>query len=76
MKVVPRLHDDLRALMELLQPEIPPKWTIHTKQGASVVYGFGDASGSRFGTLFTEAGKFTYAHGQWNEEHKAKTSNF
>ena len=53
MKVVPRLHDDLRALMELLQPEIPPKWTIHTKQGASVVYGFGDASGSGFGTLFT-----------------------
>jgi len=76
VKVVPRLQDDLGALMELLEPETPPKRTVRPKQGASVVYGFGDASGSGFGTSFAGAGEVTYAHGQWDEEHKAKTSNF
>jgi hypothetical protein len=48
VRVVPRLRDDLGALMELLEPETPPKRTVRPKQGASVVYGFGDASGSGF----------------------------
>jgi len=76
VRVVPRLRDDLGALMELLEPETPPKRTVRPKQGASVVYGFGDASGSGFGTSFAGGGEVTYAHGLWDEEHKATTSNF
>jgi len=41
-----------------------------------VVYGFGDASGSGFGSSFTAKGEIIYAHGQWDELHRNKTSNF
>ena len=33
VEVVPRLHDDLRAIMDLLQLETPPKQAVHPKQG-------------------------------------------
>jgi len=76
VKWVPRLRTDVQALMQLLDPELPPKRYILPRVGCKVVYGFGDASGSGFGSSFEVDGGITYIHGQWDEEHRSRSSNF
>lgn len=47
----PRLRDDLNTLMSMVESPLPPKRFIRSKRIAVVHYGFGDASGSGFGSV-------------------------
>jgi hypothetical protein len=45
-------------------------------EGTSVVYKFGDASGSGFGSSFHISDNLYYSCGQWNTEYSSESSNF
>jgi hypothetical protein len=42
---VPRLEQDLKALLALIDPLAPPERAVRSKHLLQVCYGFGDASG-------------------------------
>lgn len=50
VKPVKRLERDLQGLERLTQSELPPFWPIRSKHIYVAKYGFGDASGSGFGS--------------------------
>jgi hypothetical protein len=76
VKWVKRLMDDSQALMDLMSSKIPPKRPILPPKGSGVVYGFGDASGSGFGSSLYKEEKISYTHGQWTEHIRDNSSNF
>ena len=72
VKAAPRLRSDLVALEELMQDDEPPQRRVRGPRKGSVVYGFGDASGSGFGGTDQEfsgrspqGGEIRYEFGQW-----------
>jgi hypothetical protein len=73
---VPRLVHDICALRALFEPGTPPKWQIRPTSAASAVYGFGDASGSGFGTTILIHGHLHYRHGQWSTSYSEASSNY
>ena len=44
-----RLSDDVRSLMSMFSSSVPPKVNLRSKEIVTVVYGFGDASGTGLG---------------------------
>jgi hypothetical protein len=48
---VPRLEQDLRALLALTDPLVPPELAVRTKHLLQVCYGFGGASREGFGSI-------------------------
>ena len=76
VKAVPRLKNDVRALMEMTKAEKPPVIVINTPKLYIAKYGFGDASGGGFGTTLEEDGKIEVLAGTWNEKGSKKSSNF
>jgi hypothetical protein len=76
VKAVPRLKDDLRALTLLTSSEAPPLRLVRPCKVCSVCYGFGDASGSGFGSTFTAPGAILYRHGIWGDDGADKSSNW
>ena len=52
VKAVPRLRNDIQALLTLTQTRAPLRRIIQSKQCLIVNYGFGDASGVGFGAAF------------------------
>ena len=76
VKAVPRLKNDVRALMEMTKAEKPPVIVINTPKLYIAKYGFGDASGGGFGTILEEDGKIEVLAGTWNEKGSKKSSNF
>jgi hypothetical protein len=48
---VPRLEQDLKALLALTDPLVPPERAVRSKHLLQVCYGFGDASGEGFGSI-------------------------
>ena len=70
VKAVPRLKDDLRALAELTESVTPPLRLVRPRSVCSVRYGFGDASGSGFGSTFSSPGVILYRHGVWGDRWK------
>jgi hypothetical protein len=83
---VPRLHSDVRCLLELFEEETPAVRCVRGGSYAAVVYGCGDASGSGFGSAFVtgvdnnEFDKFddeiSYRIGVWGSDSDDVTSNF
>jgi len=73
---VPQLMHDIEALATLFSPAIPPERVISPTSTATAVYGFGDASGSGFGTTLLIKGTIHYRHGQWTSEHQEASSNY
>jgi hypothetical protein len=76
VKWVPRLPADVQVLSDLLVGKEPHRRYVLPREGCKVVYGFGDASGSGFGSSLEIDGEISYRHGQWNEDHQEKSSNF
>jgi hypothetical protein len=66
---VPRLREDVKALLELCSADTPPWRRMRAKVTARVFYGFGDASGPAFGAAIQEVkdGCIHYEFGQWVE---------
>lgn len=73
---VPRLIDDIKVLRTLFDLPTPPKRVIRPSQKALVIYGFGDASGSGFGSSIQISDKLIYKSGQWNPAHQLESSNY
>jgi hypothetical protein len=76
VKWVPRLKDDIRALSMFTDTKEPPNRVVRPNKSATVVYSFGDASGSGFGSSFKIGEEIRYLNGQWNEDHGSKSSNY
>ncbi len=60
---VPRLLDDILALKTLFAKETPPRCRIRSNIQAVVIYKFGDASGTGFGSSFYINNRVYYRHG-------------
>ena len=67
VKAMPRLRSDVRALQQLVGPERPPLKRVRCSRSATVLYGFGDASGTGFATTLQRAGssEIEVEFGQW-----------
>ena len=87
--VVPRLRDDVWALQQLTQSELPALKVVRPTMVVQVFYGFGDAAGKGFGA--TIAGNFNcskklsqphtrqglnYRLGVWNAQEEMESSNW
>jgi hypothetical protein len=73
---VPRMKDDMLALLDLTASTTAPKRLIRMTLLALVLYGFGDASGLGYGSTFlVDGNEIRYRHGTWTitNEH---SSNF
>jgi hypothetical protein len=64
---VPRLEQDLRALLALTKPLVPPKRAVRSKHLLQVCYGFGGASGEGFGSITLLDGAVEWELGSWKE---------
>jgi hypothetical protein len=73
---VPRLLQDLQALAALFEPEAPPRRQVRTKEVAVVLYGFGDASRTGFGSSFITPSGARVRHGLWGRDLSHRSSNF
>jgi hypothetical protein len=76
LRVAPRLHDDILALVHLFSDKEPTKRTIQPKKCAEAMYMFGDASGSGFGSSLMIEQEIYYLHGQWSSTFASETSNY
>lgn len=74
---VKRLRDDLIALGNLFKCIEPPLRLVRGKRIFIVKYGFGDASGSGFGSSWLDQeGKISYRYGTWGTDESSQSSNF
>jgi hypothetical protein len=73
---VPRLKEDILTLKVFISSSRPPKRVVLPSKEAKLVYSFGDALGSKFGSSFKIQDEIHYTSGQRNEEHGLKSSNF
>jgi hypothetical protein len=62
---VPRLGDDMRALLSLMDSDLPVLRRVRCKKTSKAYYGFGDASGLGFGATIQIKDKIWYEYGQW-----------
>ena len=76
VKAVIRLETDLAAINEILSPEVAPKVSLRSRLIISVIYGFGDASGTGLGATFTCGSGFNFRIGVWGSVEKDESSNW
>jgi hypothetical protein len=76
VRPVPRLANDVRALLECLSQETPPSVTLRSKSICLVKCGFGDASGKGFGSTFGLKESISYRIGVWQSDHDGESSNW
>jgi hypothetical protein len=78
VSVAGRLEADTVALSRFTNSKEPPKRAVRPLASASVVVGFGDASGLGFGynQIETGASDVAYFFGTWSEFVSLKPSNF
>ncbi|KAI2491133.1 hypothetical protein MHU86_23419 [Fragilaria crotonensis] len=70
------LMEDVKAISFLFSPEIVPEVNIRSKSIMTIVYGFGDASGSGLGATFTCGGGFNFRIGVWGSLEDPESSNW
>ena len=87
---VPRLRDDLAALRELADFDLPPLRVVRPTTVVQVFYGFGDASGKQFGATLSQdyncqgrlgkprkgADGVRYRLGVWSADERKESSNY
>lgn len=73
---VSRLAMDLEALSILFEQDKPAIRVIRPSQLVAVKYGFGDASGSGFGTSVTHDGGVSFRVGVWGHDADGESSNY
>ena len=71
-----RLGDDVRALLALFGSPTPPEVNLRSKEIITVVYGFGDASGTGLGATFTCGSGFNFRIGVWGVDDSGESSNW
>jgi hypothetical protein len=76
VKWVPRLPDDIHALLQLFASPTPPRRLMRLAASAVAIYQFGDASGAGFGSSLFLDGSIYYRHGQWSSTFSEESSNF
>jgi hypothetical protein len=77
VKAVPRLHTDLEALSSLFSASTPPTRYIRATHTQVALYGFGDASGSGYGSsVALPDGSIFFRHGLWSDGGDSTTSNY
>jgi hypothetical protein len=72
---VPRLEKDLKALLALTDPLVPPEPSVRSNHLLQVCYGFGDARGEGFGSIILLDGTVGWESGSWKEFYKTESSN-
>jgi hypothetical protein len=72
---VPRLEQELKALLALTDTLVPPERAVRSKHLLQVCYGFGDASGEGFGGIILFDGVVEWESGSWKEFYKTESSN-
>jgi hypothetical protein len=72
---VSHLEQDLKALLALTDPMVPPERAVRSKHLLQVCYGFGDASGEGFGSTILLDGVVEWESGSWNEFYKTESFN-
>ncbi len=89
-QVVPRMREDILALMKLSGGKLPPLRVVRPTGVANVFYGFADASGKQFGSTVSAAygcsGRLAKANpstkdlvyrvGVWSAAEEQESSNF
>jgi hypothetical protein len=73
---VPQLRDDAYALFEFFTGETPPVVQDRNKNVQVVRYGFGDASGTGFGSLVQTQAGIRYRVGVWGSDDEEESSNY
>jgi hypothetical protein len=73
---VPRLIDNLRALHSIFQSMDPPLISVRSSRCLEVRYGFGDASGTGFGSSFERQDGVFYQVGTWGPDQEDTSSNW
>ena len=76
VKIVLRLHADVKALCTLFDSEEPPKRPVRPGKHLVAFYGFRDASGSGFGSTLVINSEIVFRHGQWVEEIEKESLNY
>jgi len=72
----PRLRHDIKALTALMKSHRPPLRPVRSKKICQVFYGFGDASGSAYGSTLSENDKVYFEYGQWCSSQSEESSNW
>jgi hypothetical protein len=72
---VPRLEQDMKALLELTEALVPHAQSVRSKHILQVCYGFGDASGEGFGRNILLDGVVEWESGSWKEFYQTESSN-
>lgn len=76
VRAAPRLRSDMQALKHLFSGETPPVRDIRCKSSTNFFYGFGDASGTSFGSSFEKDQHIEFEYGQWCTESSERSSNW
>jgi hypothetical protein len=77
VRASPRLMSDVLALGSMFgSTEDPPQVNLRSKRIVTIIYGFGDASGSGLGATFTCGAGFTFRIGVWGAEDQPESSNW
>jgi hypothetical protein len=76
VQAVPRFKKDLEAMIEFFSPIEPPEVIERVSRILYVIYGFGDASGTGFGSSVQTHFGLSYRVGVWLGEEENETSNF
>lgn len=72
----PSLKSDVEALAAMFSPEKAPEVVIRSKTVITIVYGFGDASGTGLGATFTCGSGFNFRIGVWGSAEDPESSNW
>ena len=72
----PSLRSDLESLQILIAPSTVPEVNIRSRSVVTVVYGFGDASGTGLGATFTCGSGFNFRIGVWGSDEDPESSNW
>ena len=71
-----RLGSDVRSLLTLFSSPSAPEVNLRSREVISVIYGFGDASGTGLGATFTCGSGFNFRIGVWSSDESDESSNW
>jgi hypothetical protein len=72
----PSLTSDVEALTSIFESEVVPVVRVRSKHIVTVVYGFGDASGTGLGATFTCGTGLNFRIGVWGSKEDPESSNW
>ena len=72
----PSLKSDVEALAAIFRPENVPVMSVRCRLVLTVIFGFGDASGTGLGSTFTCGSGFSFRIGVWGSDEDSESSNW